>query len=62
MSANHTDLLIYGRTMADARRMMDERVARALAPKCANPDCGNDVDEMFDYCPTCKANGYGVEQ
>lgn len=61
MNPTPNDLLIYGRTMADARRIRDERVAEALAPKCANPDCGNDVDEMFDYCPTCKSNGYGQD-
>lgn len=60
MSANANDIRIYGRTMADARRVRDERVAEALAPKC--PNCSEPVDEMGMYCTRCKENGYGVEE
>lgn len=51
MSATPNDVLIYARTMADARRMRDERVAEALAPKCQR--CGNETDEMGELCRRC---------
>lgn len=52
MSANHSDLLIYGRTMADARVLRQKFVEEQLQPVCAN-GCGRGVDCLGEVCSEC---------